>query len=84
MSSVNNRQEYDSVEDQDYMRTLDRSDDRLELSSFFDTSDVMEGGDYEMLHPRKADSKAIQSFKLSMLETVIKPMSWKDHSKRIE
>ena len=39
--------------------------------------------EYEMLHPRKKDSKNIQTFKKNMLETVIKPMSWKDHRNKI-
>ena len=36
-----------------------------------------------MLHPRKSDTKNIQIFKKKMLETVIKPMSLKDHRDKI-
>jgi hypothetical protein len=54
----------------------------VELSSFLDVSELMKS-EYEMLHPKKYDSKAIQNFKKTMLETAIKPMSWRDHRNRI-
>ena len=59
-----------------------KSDSRLELSSFLDISQVMQE-EYEMLHPRKSDTRNIQIFKKKMLETVIKPLSLKDHRDKI-
>ena len=58
----------------------DHSASKLELSSFYDRSDVI-CGEYEDLHPRKVDSSAIVSFKKSMLESVIKPLSLKERKR---
>ena len=88
-----NKIKVDSDEDEDIMNTflspsprekkLSRSpDSRLELSSFFDNSDIMMS-QYDDLHPRKADSKALVRFKRSMLETIIKPKTWRNHRDKI-
>ena len=66
----------------DNVISLDNSS-RLELSSFFDCSDLR-GAEYDPLFPRKDESVAVQNFKKGMLETVIKPKSWKDHQDRID
>ena len=57
-------------------------DSKLELSSFFDNSDIM-NSQYDELHPRKGESTALVSFKKSMLESIIKPTSWKNHRNKI-
>ena len=56
----------------------------MELSSFLDVSDIRDNSGLEPLLPRKNDSQAIQNFKKGMLETQIKPKSWRDHKMRIE
>jgi len=56
---------------------------RVELSSYFDCSEVR-GSEYEPFFPRKNESLAVQTFKKTILETAIKPKSWKDHRDRIE
>ena len=67
----------------DVSANLNSSSSRIELSSFFDASDVR-GAEYDPLFPRKNESIAVQTFKKSMLETVIKPKSWKDHQNHID
>ena len=59
-----------------------RSTSKIDLSSFIDLSDVMKS-EHDELHPRKYDSKTIQTFKKKMLETVVKPVSWKAHRDKI-
>ena len=54
-----------------------QDDSKLELSSFFDCDDK-DKAEHDKLFPRKNESPAVQTFKKSMLETVIKPKSWKD------
>ena len=56
---------------------------KLELSSFLDVSAVM-NSEYDQLHPRRSDTKVIQKFKKSMLDSAVQPMSWKGHKNKIQ
>ena len=52
------------------------SSSKLELSSFFDCSEL-NGADYDSLIPRKKESEIVQKFKIQMLGAAIKPKSWR-------
>lgn len=56
---------------------LKSNNSKVELSSFFDCSEVR-NAEYDPIFPRKHESSVVQSFKKKMLETAIKPKSWKD------
>ena len=54
-----------------------QDDSKLELNSSLDVSIIRNNTEIDSLHPRKTDNTAIQKFKISMLKSYIKPVSWK-------